>query len=182
MTKRRYTHMLVSGIFAALAVSPAVAQTTGNGPYYATPSWDQTLPSNTRFIVLSNFGGQAVLDRETGLVWEKSPSAAVGFTWDNAVFHCNNLSLGNRNGWKLPSIQELTSLMDESVTPTLPTGHPFTVQVSSIYWASTTKAGTDGAAAWLVFFGNGAINYALKSSTNPFSVWCVRGGSGLDAQ
>lgn len=88
MTKRRYTQVLVSGIFAALAVSPAVAQTTGNGPYYATPSWDQTLPSNTRFIVLSNFGGQAVLDRETGLVWEKSPSAAVGFTWDNAVFHC----------------------------------------------------------------------------------------------
>ena len=34
----------------------------------------------------------------------------------------------------------------------------------------------------MVFFGNGAINYALKSSTNPFSVWCVRGGAGLDTQ
>ncbi len=47
MSKRRYTQVLVSGIFAALAVSPAEAQTTGNGLYYATPSWDQTLPSNT---------------------------------------------------------------------------------------------------------------------------------------
>jgi hypothetical protein len=32
----------------------AEAETVANGPYYANPSWDQTLPSNTRFIVLSN--------------------------------------------------------------------------------------------------------------------------------
>jgi hypothetical protein len=29
----------------AFAASPANAQTTANGPYYATPSWDQTLPN-----------------------------------------------------------------------------------------------------------------------------------------
>jgi hypothetical protein len=34
-----------------------------NGPYYATPSWDQTLPANTRFVVLSNFANAAMLDR-----------------------------------------------------------------------------------------------------------------------
>jgi hypothetical protein len=28
------------------------AQTFQNGPYYAQPSWDQQLPSSTRFIVL----------------------------------------------------------------------------------------------------------------------------------
>ena len=37
-----------------LPAGSTLAQTTANGPYYATPSWDQTLPASTRFIVLSN--------------------------------------------------------------------------------------------------------------------------------
>ncbi|HEY2920960.1 MAG TPA: hypothetical protein VGK77_18415, partial [Candidatus Binatia bacterium] len=49
----------------ALAASPAKAQTTAAGPYYANPSWDQQLPASTRFIVLSNWASAAVLDRET---------------------------------------------------------------------------------------------------------------------
>src|SRR5689334_6098081 len=53
------------------------AQTTAAGPYYATPSWDQTLPASTRFIILSNFTSEAVLDRDTGLVWERSPSTLL---------------------------------------------------------------------------------------------------------
>ena len=37
----------------AFASGPVAAQT--NGPYYATPSWDQQLPVSQRFIVLSNW-------------------------------------------------------------------------------------------------------------------------------
>ena len=66
-----------------LASGPAQAQTTANGPYYATPSWDQKLQCDTlttcpRFIVLSNWNSEAVLDRETGLVWERSPGDTNG--------------------------------------------------------------------------------------------------------
>ena len=32
------------------------------------PQWDKTFNGNSRFKVLSGFGGLAVLDRETGLV------------------------------------------------------------------------------------------------------------------
>ena len=66
------------GIFVigtlALTNTLTHAQTTAPGPYYATPSWDQQLPAATRFIVLSNWNSAAVLDRETGLVWERSPA------------------------------------------------------------------------------------------------------------
>jgi hypothetical protein len=49
-----------------------------NGSYYANPSWDQELPAAQRFIVLSNLNNEAVLDRETGLVWQRTPGSVRG--------------------------------------------------------------------------------------------------------
>ena len=61
----------------AIASGPVGAKTTHNGPYYANPSWDQQIPAGQRFIVLSNWNNAAVLDRETGLVWERSPTGSA---------------------------------------------------------------------------------------------------------
>jgi hypothetical protein len=166
----------------ALAASPAKAQTTAAGPYYANPSWDQQLPASTRFIVLSNWASAAVLDRETGLVWEKSPSTST-FTWLNAQIHCNVLNVGNRKGWRLPTIQELASLVDgdpaNTSSPRLPPGHPFTNVQSSFYWSATTSA-PNTSNAWAVFFVNGNVLNVDKDNNTFF--WCVRGGQGVDPQ
>ena len=163
----------------AFGTTLAGAQTTANGPYYATPSWDQTLPSSTRFIVLSNFGSAAVLDRETGLVWERSPSTST-YIWWYAQDHCNDLALGNRKGWGVPTQQELASLVDfTQFNPALPSGHPFTnVQVDSRYWSATTDT-TNTGYAWVVdfVFGTGALTKFFE-----LRVWCVRGGQGFDPQ
>ena len=72
--------LIVLGVIA-FGIDAATAQTTANGPYYATPSWDQKLQCDNpatcpRFVVLANWSSAAVLDRETGLVWEKVPSAS----------------------------------------------------------------------------------------------------------
>ena len=172
----------VLGLWAmgiCLGVS-APAQADSVGPYYATPSWDQTLPAATRFIVLSNFASAAVLDRETGLVWEKSPSTSRS-TWFDASLHCINLNAGGRTGWRLPTIQELLSLVDRSVSPgpTLPSGHPFTNVQSSDYWSATTEA-EHTTRAYLVLFNSGVVGTSEKSLSS--QVWCVRGGQGPDAQ
>ncbi len=52
-----------------------------------------TARSSTRFIVLANWDSAAVLDRETGLVWEKAPST-FDYDWNNASFHCISLNAG----------------------------------------------------------------------------------------
>ena len=183
----------------SLAMSPAFPQTVGAGPYYATPSWDQQLQCDTqatcpRFIVLANWrdanfpsGGAAVLDRETGLVWERSPNTST-FDWQSAQTHCNELSVGNRIGWRLPTLQELASLVDRSQSG-LPLGHPFNnIQSSAFagqfYWSATTFAAYTSS-AWGVAFGFGSAVTDDKSINNGFQggfVWCVRGGQGVDPQ
>lgn len=178
--------LTIAVMVASLAVMAyPVSAATSNGPYYATPSWDQQLDPSVRFIVLSNWGGAAVLDRETGLVWEQSPSTSL-FFWiepssSTAARHCNVLTVGNRQGWRLPTLQELASLVDPSVPfpgPTLPPGNPFNAP-ASFYWSATTN-GTFSGDAWGVNFLAGVADIFNKG--NQGRVWCVRGGQGVDPQ
>ena len=188
MKQKLSTTLVLAVLTIVIGTVTARAQTTAVGPYYATPSWDQKLQCDTqatcpRFIVLSNWNSEAVLDRETGLVWDRSPVAS-GFIWSSAVSTCVARTTGNRFGWRLPTVNELASLFDPSATnvPFLPSGHPFNglPTGSTSFWTVTpgTEAGT----------GHRNVGYALSAGgpsfsvshvstdTFPLGVWCVRGG------
>src|SRR5262249_16916968 len=150
-------------------------------PYYANPSWDQRLPVSTRFIVLSNWvdtdfpsGGAAVLDRETGLVWQRSP-ARIFLDFEKAADGCVNAGTGGKYGWRLPTAPELASLLETSGTGpfpriSLPVGHPFTTVIRpfSSYWTTTT------AEEFQSFFGGRArwgVEFVQQSAiASPFIV------------
>jgi Protein of unknown function (DUF1566) len=158
--------------------STALAQTFGNGPYYATPSWDQTLPTNTRFIVLSNMNNEAVLDRETGLVWHRSLLGERN--WGGANELCIVSTVGGRLGWRLPTINEISSLFDPLATaaPGLPSGHPFTGLPTgqfTILWTATSWGGGHRTFAYNVgpFF---LFPNRLATDNSTGLTWCVRGG------
>ena len=165
-------------LFVAAAIGSGPAQAaTGNGPYYAEPAWAQKLPVATRFIELTDWNGAAVLDRETGLVWEKSPQTTPS-TWFQARFDCTGKTTGGRKGWRLPSVHELASLIDPSQSnPALPLSHPFTNVLPSGYWSAATSA-ENPPLAWGVDVGGGGVGGALK--TGALQVWCVRGGTNAD--
>jgi hypothetical protein len=175
MVMRRHIVMVSALSFLfVLHTVPARAQTTAVGPYYATPSWDQTLPSSTRFIVLSNMDGEAVLDRETGLVWQRSPDSLVG-GWGASHQRCNILGVARRMGWRLPTVQELASLLDfNQVAPVLPAGHPFLNAEFGDYWSATPDIEADFL-AWGVSFDTGNVVFR-RDKTNSLLTWCVRGG------
>jgi len=167
------------GVVALLMVAPQAAA--------IPPSWDTQINEPSRFTVLSDFNKEAVLDKETGLVWQQSPGDARDRnpteTWLQAQWICNTRTVGNRKGWRLPTLQELASLVDPTQSnPALPSGHPFTnVQVpSSKYWSASTRALTP-TAAWLVRFSDGDVSVGIKAN-KAFHVWCVRGGQGVDPQ
>jgi uncharacterized protein DUF1566 len=170
-----FVRLIALTVFTLLAPASAWAQA----------QWGE--PINTpgdRFIVLESYANQAVYDKETGLVWEQAPSTFG--TWQNAQIDCNSKTVGNRKGWRLPTIQELASLIDPTVLfpgPTLPAGHPFNVQ-SNVqvpgYWSATTNA-TNASLAWFVHFASGSVfSNGVKSFS--FFIWCVRGGQGVDPQ
>ena len=163
-------YRVLIAIFAPLVFVPlAAAQLT---------PWDKQINGAGRFQVLSQFNGEAVLDKETGLVWEQAPSTTEQ-QWFNAVLLCYNKNVGGRKGWRLPTIEELTSLVDPTQSdPSLPARHPFTGVQSAFYWSITADFDfiTN---AWVLNFLDGNVNTAPRSQLR--FVWCVRGGSGYPA-
>jgi hypothetical protein len=144
--------------------------------------WGDQLPNGkSRFQVLKEFNNEAVLDKETQLVWEQSP-AITQHTQFDARFQCTSRTTGGRKGWRLPSVHELASLADPSVLPPGPVlspGHPFTnVQTSIGYWSATTSA-EDSTSAWFENFGDGHSNTFSKAGSG--AVWCARGPMNADA-
>jgi hypothetical protein len=141
------------------------------------PAWSQILPAADRFQLV--MGGAAVLDKETGLVWELLPEM-VGRHWYDAQIQCNFKNVGGRMGWRLPTIQELTSLVDPTrFGPALPVGHPFSNVQSSRYWSATSMAaGTFY--AYGAHFDTGKV--FIDQIEFGFYTWCVRGGQGVDRQ
>lgn len=63
--------------------------------------WDKNLPSANRFTVLSAFGGAAVLDNNTGLVWEQTSDGST-HNWIQAKSYCLNKNIGVRGDGGCP--------------------------------------------------------------------------------
>jgi len=130
-----------------------------------------------------------VLDKETGLVWEPAPSGEIG-DWYHAVAYCYRKSDVGRMGWRLPTIEELTSLLDPSKGNelALPDNHPFENVQETTYWSATTYAtsASQGKNAWKVFLGRSSPPDPAKSEVRTGAkfensgFWCVRGGHGFD--
>ena len=170
--------LIALAFLAVLAPSAVLAAGAGAG----FPTWDKQFTKG-RFTVLVQFGGTAVFDKETGLVWERSPDTGTDLDWLEAQDLCNMLSKGGRMGWRLPTLQEWTSLLEQTQpSPALPAGHPFSLspaQEDGLYWSATASAGSNGQ-AWLVNLNNGNVSRHDKNDSG--SAWCVRGGQGVDAQ
>ena len=153
------------------------ALTGAAGQSNHTLRWDTNHASATRFTTA--FTG-AVLDNNTGLVWEQAPDATTRKWQDfntplGATNYCVNKTVGGTVGWRLPSVAELKSVQDPSLpapfVPAIFTG------VQSVYWSASTL-GTNPSSAWLVVFNNGGVNGSVK--THAGHAWCVRGGMNAD--
>ena len=153
-------------------------------------------PNCKRFAVydvLNNNSGQVhdyvddvVLDKETGLVWPRDGNITSGpRSWQDAINFLRNMSLGERKGWRLPTAEELSTLVSlNTFAPTLPPGHPFVFIQHDVndppYWTHTTyesRTGPDlrGLRAWTVSMRDGQLDHLEKDEL--CFVMPVRGGN-----
>jgi uncharacterized repeat protein (TIGR02543 family) len=128
-------------------------------------------------------GGQWLMtkDNVTGLIWELKTEANKDdtYTWQDAqdvfIAGLNTDELGGYSDWRVPSVTELSSLVNASGPWIDPAWFP--KNMSSYYWSSTTYAGNT-IGAWRVYFDGGHVYYYSKS--NSYYVRAVRAGkSGL---
>jgi len=110
-------------------------------------------------------GGEAVLDKQTGLTWARNASiAGKKMSWKDATTFCNTFAISKRQGWRLPSRKQMISLLDTSQSsPALPEGHPFqnVGTIGCMYWTSTERK-SDNDIVWIVKIHLGIVTESLK--------------------
>lgn len=112
-----------------------------------------------------------VYDTRTKLTWT-DPSPVTQQTWTGAKNYCTNLTTSN-GGWRLPTVAELSSLLDLAATSAPKIDHAaFPNTANDHYWTSTPMAG-DSTKAWIVSFTDRGGSQATEVDTER-SVRCVR--------
>jgi len=104
-------------------------------------------------------------------------TAGNGTDTEDFINALNAANFGGYSDWRIPSREELQSIVDYSIPdpgPTINAGY-FPNTVSSYYWSSTTYA-LYTSNAWGVYFHNGNDDDVLKSSS--CYVRAVRSGQG----
>jgi hypothetical protein len=122
--------------------------------------------------------GAAVLDHETGIVWQRNPSTTAALDFTDAAVRCATAKVGGRYGWRLPRFQELTTLFDDTrVNPnaSLPENHPFAFSQAGYFWTFT---GFGTSVAVVRFLGPapgspGDFSSIPEETAGAFT-WCVR--------
>jgi tetratricopeptide (TPR) repeat protein len=117
-------------------------------------------------------------DPDTNLIWQKEISSKT-YKWEEAKEYCSSLSLDRYNDWRLPTKDELMSIVTKNSyqNSNSSTGKTFIKKplLDSMtmkyqwFWSSSSK---DSSKAWVVGFGNGYDDWYNKS--NVFFVRCVR--------
>lgn len=177
--------VLIFGIlFFASVLLLVVESTNGESKVPPVPNSNKSLPTNdagpdgcnsSRFKCV--MGGEAVLDKQTGLIWSRDGNLAKkGVPWQKAEKFCQNVEIGNEKGWRLPTKDELIALLDTSQSyPALPKGHPFknvgSPKGQRHYWTSNEYE-SDSNSAWIVCSRGGSVEGSLKLLD--YGVWPIR--------
>jgi hypothetical protein len=142
--------------------------------------------------------GSGIRDMDTSLIWERGPDLQTTSSWQAAQAACTNKTVGRRVGWRLPTVEELLSILERRVwapdasSPVISIFRPFDDYFFSFstsigarlfdqFWTATPDPqnpqqvlGIDLASA--------AVRSYPKSQAQTLRAWCVLGMPGRSPQ
>jgi len=158
----------------------------------------QTCPPNNpapialdnRYTVSESLAGEFVVaDTQTGLIWKQCAEGRSGVacatgslmshTWSAALILANGSTHAGFSDWRLPSINELYSLVETSCFSPSINSVRFPASGNGPYWSASTYSPNDDF-AWGVSFLGGISNVSFKTDAGS-RVRLVRGGQSLDS-
>ena len=117
-----------------------------------------------------------VTDSRTNLEWQDDYSDNSNnikkTTWQSVIDYCEDLNLDSKSDWRLPNLNELTSLVDD--TRSNPSINSSFQNTNSYYYWSSTSFSSNNDTAWIVLFVDGLQSNSTKDSN--LYVRCVRAG------
>jgi hypothetical protein len=126
----------------------------------AYPRWPMPNPASTKLpnpFSYDDRGDGTVLDKVTGLVWQKAVPSSQAYAWADAKSYCASLTLAGLT-WHLPTRIELLSLVDPTTGAAMDTTY-FSPPGGKYTWTSTpwvvSQIATKPQDAWMVNFGGG---------------------------
>lgn len=111
-----------------------------------------------------------IKDKNTGLFWQKGEQDKL--RWEKAKQFCSKLRLAGKQDWRLPSKQELMTLVERNMFNPSIDRKFFPQAQADNYWSSSLGTVSVGSAAWMINFGYGEARYLNKY--NESLVRCVR--------
>ena len=183
---------LTDNVRTSVKVNPGIIDIAGNtlgangnicaGTCYSLPATGQTVSYTTGpdnrddadFIYnpmsYTDNGDNTATDNVTGLMWQ-IPTAGPD-TWSNAINYCDGLNLAGHDDWRLPSVFELSTIIDFGPNNPSIDNTIFSGTQGESYWTSTEWANNPGSNSWGIFFSQGRIGlYSIDSS---YYIRCVR--------
>lgn len=147
----------------------------GQDAYYA--SLGKCVPQS--FTVQTIVNQKVVLDNNTGLMWQQTISAnkytwGSAVSWDKAVSYCNNMSYAGYDDWRLPTPQELLTIVDNSKYDPAIDETYFPDTPSDSFGSSSTYV-NNTSRAWIAHFSYGIVTNS--NDDDSYYVRCVRGVS-----
>ncbi len=113
---------------------------------------------------------EVVFDSETFLTWQDTrDNVKVRRDWSGAYKYCIALELNNHKDWRLPTKDELLSIVD--LTGKVKLNPIFEHKIASAYWTSSVPK-NDLPLAWRVNFDDGKAHWGAQKFD--FNIRCVR--------
>jgi Protein of unknown function (DUF1566) len=111
-------------------------------------------------------------DPSTGLMWTRKDNGS-DVTWQQAANYCQNLSLGGYSGWRLPTIDQLAAIYDQ--TQNVPGWHIKGGILLTAGWAWSGSQGDASGEAWRFYFPDGYRFSGQLGNIRTLRALCMRG-------